>query len=83
MTPASVSPTVDKELSLAEMLADPIVIAVMARDGVTRQDMEGMIVSVRDRLAGRRSEDHDIGTRSFDTVAFGGCQGQRRMSSPD
>lgn len=83
MTPASVSPTVDKELSLAEMLADPIVIAVMARDGVTRQDVEDLIVYLGDGLTQRPFEDHDIGTRSFDTVAFGGCQGQRRMSSPD
>lgn len=83
MTPASVSPTVDRELSLAEMLADPIVIAVMARDGVTRQDVEDLIVSLVDGLTQRRFEDRGIGTRPFDTGALGECQGQRRMSSPE
>tara|TARA_R110002072_G_scaffold51291_18_gene137584 strand:+ start:379 stop:588 length:210 start_codon:yes stop_codon:yes gene_type:complete len=29
------------------MFADPIVQAVMARDGVTRQELEGLIVTVR------------------------------------
>lgn len=32
-----------RELSLSEMLADPIVQAVMGRDGVTRQNVEDVI----------------------------------------
>ena len=32
-------PLVDRELTLQEMLADPIVIRLMARDGVTRSEV--------------------------------------------
>lgn len=36
----------DGELSLSEMLSDPIVRAVMERDGVTRVDIEGLLHSL-------------------------------------
>ena len=49
----TLSRPVDKELSLSEMLADPIVQAVMARDGVTDEDVEGLITTMRDKLAER------------------------------
>jgi|GEM_PF-1994936 len=39
-----------KELSLHEMLADPIVQTVMKRDGVTRHQIEGLIEATRERL---------------------------------
>lgn len=41
-----------KELSLQEMLADPIVQAVMACDGVTRLEVEELIETARDKRAG-------------------------------
>lgn len=46
----------DTELSLAEMLADPIVQEVLARDGVTKEEMEGLIGAVRAKRASRRTE---------------------------
>ena len=46
----------DRELSLAEMLSDPIVQAVLARDGVTKDEVEGLIGAVRLKLASRRTE---------------------------
>ncbi len=54
--------TTRRELSLHEMLADPIVQTVMARDGVTKQDVEGLIETVRDKLVGRPAE-HPTGER--------------------
>jgi hypothetical protein len=52
------------ELSLQEMLADPIVQRMMARDGVAKQDLEGLISTVRDRrvrrqMAANRTDHHD------------------------
>jgi hypothetical protein len=44
--------TTTRELTLQEMLADPIVQTVMARDGVTKQDVEGLIETVRERVVG-------------------------------
>lgn len=45
----------DRELSLAEMLADPIVQAVLARDGVTKEEVEDLIGAIRPKLASRRT----------------------------
>jgi hypothetical protein len=36
----------DGELSLSEMLSDPIVRAVMERDGVTKVEIEGLLHSL-------------------------------------
>jgi hypothetical protein len=60
--------TTSRELSLHEMLADPIVQTVMARDGVTKQDVEALIETVRDKLVGRPAEhltgdEHPTGER--------------------
>jgi hypothetical protein len=54
------------------MLADPIVRAVMARDGVTEQDVEDLIGAVRDRLASRQMEKHETGRRGSGIIAFEG-----------
>lgn len=43
----------DGEPSIKELLDDPVIEAVMARDGVRRTDLEHLIVEVRDRLAMR------------------------------
>lgn len=40
----------DKEPSLIEMLADPIVQAIMACDGVTRAEIEDLISVARGRI---------------------------------
>ncbi len=53
--------TTTSELSLQEILADPIVQTVMARDGVTKQDVEALIETVRDRMAGRQMAEHETG----------------------
>ena len=60
----------DRELSLPEMLADPIIQTVMARDGVTKQDLEGLIGAVRGRMAARRMEEHETGRQESGTFAF-------------
>ncbi len=53
----------DRELSLREMLADPIVRMVMARDGVTKKDVECVVGAARDRMAGRQMESRGMTTR--------------------
>lgn len=45
-----------KQLSLQEMLADPIVRIVMARDGVTEADVNALVVAVRGRRARKASK---------------------------
>lgn len=72
MSHASAHSIPDRELSLPEMLADPIVRAVMVRDGVTKQDMEGLIGAVRDRMAVRQMEDHEAGRWESGSIAFEG-----------
>ncbi len=37
----------NRELSLSEIFADPIVQTMMVRDGVTRSDLERLIRSIR------------------------------------
>ena len=64
--------TTTRELSLQEMLADPIVQTVMARDGVTKQDVEGLIETVRDRMAGRQMAAHETGHHESDTITVNG-----------
>ncbi len=44
------------EPSIPEMLADPIVQAVMARDGVTQREVEGLINTARRKFARMRIE---------------------------
>lgn len=61
---------VSKELSLHEMLADPIVQKVMARDGVTAQQVEGIIGAVQHRLADRQLQNH--GSRRQDGGRYDG-----------
>lgn len=60
----------DRELSLPEMLADPIVQTVMARDGVTKQDVEALIETVRERMAGRQMEKHETGRHESGAIGF-------------
>ncbi|MFQ5776214.1 MAG: hypothetical protein ACE5GS_16985 [Kiloniellaceae bacterium] len=62
--------TTTRELSLQEMLADPIVQTVMARDRVTKQDVEALIETVRDRMAARRMEEHETGRYESGAIAF-------------
>ncbi len=56
---------VTKRPSLREMLADPIIRVVMARDGVTEQELFGAIAKARGRLAGRHMTDRDASRRKF------------------
>ena len=56
------------EPSLAEVLADPIVRTVMVRDGVTKEEIDGLIQAVRDKLVGRPAkhptgDEHPTGER--------------------
>ncbi len=73
----------DRELSLPEMLADPIVQMVMARDGVTKQDVEGLIGAVRDRMAGRQMAEHETGRQESGTGTLDESSRQRRTSKPE
>jgi hypothetical protein len=41
------------EPSIKELLDDPVIEAVMARDGVRRKELEHLICEMRDRLARR------------------------------
>ncbi len=50
------------EPSLSEVLADPNVRTVMVRDGVTKEEIDGLIQAVRDKLVGRPAE-HPTGER--------------------
>jgi hypothetical protein len=47
MTPMATRQMPRSELSLAEMLVDPIVQTVMARDGVIKAELEGLIHAAR------------------------------------
>lgn len=51
MSRVAICPTADAELTLAEMLADPIVQAVMACDGVRRADVRALIATLRSRCS--------------------------------
>ncbi len=53
--------TTDRELSLQELLADPIVQTMMDNDGVTKEDVTGLLRSMRERMASRADEHHKTG----------------------
>ena len=55
MTQGSPDPSADPELTLPEMLADPIVQMVMARDGVRKEDVESLFEAKRREAARVRS----------------------------
>lgn len=40
----------DKTPTISELLDDPIIIAVMQRDGVTKNDLSSLMAAMRDRL---------------------------------
>ena len=46
----------DGELSLSEMLANPIGRTLMTHDGVTRDEVEGLFAALQAKLAGGRAE---------------------------
>jgi hypothetical protein len=60
--------TVIKGPSLREMLADPIIRAVMARDGVTEQAVFGAIAKARGRKAGRHMKNRESSHEKFGSV---------------
>jgi hypothetical protein len=64
------------------MLADPIIRAVMVRDGVTEQEVFGAIAKARGRMAGRQMKNREAGRRKFGSVLSiqGGAQ---KLSMPD
>ena len=53
--------TTDGALSLQEMLADPIVKTMMDHDGVTTEDVTGLLRAMRERMASRTDEHHKAG----------------------
>ncbi len=83
MSHASAHSNPDRELSLPEMLADPIVQMVMARDGVTKQDVEGLIGAVRDRMAGRQMAEHETSRHESGTSTLDDSSRQQRTSKPE
>jgi len=50
--------TTDGELSLREMFADPIVQTMMDLDGVTKEDVTGLLRAMRKRMASGADEHH-------------------------
>ncbi len=74
--------TVIKGPALREMLADPIIRAVMVRDGVTEQEVFGAIAKARGRMAGRHMANREASRRKFGSVLS--IQGRaQRLSMPD
>ncbi len=76
------SRTVIKGPSLREMLADPIIRAVMVRDGVTEQELFGAIAKARGRMAGRRMKNRQASRRKLGSVLSIRGRAQR-LSMPD
>jgi hypothetical protein len=70
MSHASVRSIPNRELSLPEMLADPIVQIVMARDGVTKQDVEGLIGAMRAHVASGRMAEQESGRHKSSAINF-------------
>lgn len=62
----------DRELSLPEMLADPIVQTVMARDGVTKTELESLIAAVANKLGGGRLGNRHTCRQEPTATALGG-----------
>ena len=83
MSHKSADSNTDRELLLPEMLADPIVQMVMARDGVTKQDVVGLIGAVRDRMAGRQKEEHESDRQESGTSTLDDLSRQQRTSKPE
>ncbi len=74
--------TVIKRPSLREMLADPIIRAVMVRDGVTEQEVFGAIAKARGRMAGTHMKYRESSNQKFGSVLS--IQNRaRRRSMPD
>lgn len=74
--------TVIKGPSLREMLADPIIRAVMVRDGVTEQEVFGAIANARGRMAGRHMKNRESSQQKFGSVLSIQRRAQR-VSKPD
>jgi hypothetical protein len=51
----AIDSTRDRELSLPEMLADPIVHALMASDGVAAVELKDLIYNASSRLGARKT----------------------------
>jgi len=58
----TVQSSIAGELSFKEMLSDPIVQTVMARDGITRRDLEDMIEAAREGKGTRRMRENEMGS---------------------
>ena len=52
--------THDTHTTLSEMLDDPIVVAVMRRDGVSREQVQAVIAEVRRNLRSRHAQDEAL-----------------------
>ena len=60
-----------RELSLREMLADPIVQYLMARDGITRGEPDGFIDTMQGKLAGWGAERRKINRQDHNVSVVG------------
>ena len=74
--------TVIKGPSLREMLADPVIRAVMVRGGLTEQEVFGATPKARGRMAGRHMTDRDASRRKFGALPLMQDRVQR-LSMPD
>ena len=59
------------EISLPEILADPIVQSVMAGDGITKEEVERLVGTVRGKLASIQSEARQARRLGLGAIALG------------
>lgn len=68
----TVESTRDGELSLPELLADPMVRTLMTRDGVTTAELESLICAIANKLGGGRLGGRNISRQEPVATALGG-----------
>jgi hypothetical protein len=74
--------TVIKWSALSEMLADPVIRAVMYRDGVSDREVARAVEMARSRTDGERLNDREAGRTKIDPVSPIPSQAQS-VSKPD
>jgi hypothetical protein len=60
----------EEDLSLSDLLADPIIHLVMACDSVTKNEVERLFAAVRAKLASSQAEPCQKGHQVFGAIAF-------------
>jgi len=71
----------DLEITLSEMLAEPIVQLLMARDGITKEDMESLFGITLNKANPNRPDGHEDGRQKIGAINRDGRTGRRRDRS--